>query len=112
MPGTRTTVSTQHASRYLQQLCKHWTHKFETEFTPNVGRIAISPGEARLAADEARLSIEVTAPEGADLNQLRDVVQSHIERFAFRETLSFDWQPISTAEQTPPAGNARTFNSI
>lgn len=112
MPGSRTTVSTQHASRYLQQLCKHWAHKFETEFTPTEGRIALSPANVRLAADDTGLSIEVIAPEGADLNQLRDVVQSHIERFAFRETLSFDWQPLPTAEQTPPAGNARTFNSI
>lgn len=99
MSGSSTTVATEHASRYLQQLCKHWAHKFETEFTQTEARIALPLGEARLAADDATLSITVTASEAADLNQLRDVVKSHIERFAFRESLQFDWQPaVSTGD--------------
>ena len=34
MPKSKTMVTTKHASRYLQQLCKHWSHKFTVEFSP------------------------------------------------------------------------------
>lgn len=91
MPDSRAVVTTAHASRYLQQLCKHWAHKFETEFTPTVGRIVLTIGEARLAADAETLTVALSASDDAALAQLRDVVASHLERFAFRETLRFEW---------------------
>lgn len=36
MSGTTLTamVPTTSGSRYLQQLCKHWSHKFAVDFTP------------------------------------------------------------------------------
>ncbi|TIT63197.1 MAG: DUF2218 domain-containing protein, partial [Mesorhizobium sp.] len=37
MPTSHANVTTAHASRYLQQLCKHWAHKFPVEFDPNHG---------------------------------------------------------------------------
>ena len=39
-------VPTANASRYLQQLCKHWTHNLEVEFTPEHGRVTF-PRNAR-----------------------------------------------------------------
>jgi hypothetical protein len=104
MPSSRADVSTDHASRYLQQLCKHWAHKFETEFTPTRGQIALPLGSTVLSADDSVLSIEVTAREDVDLRQLEDVVQRHVERFAFRETLQFDWKMAD--EAAPAAGEA------
>ncbi|MCJ2028575.1 DUF2218 domain-containing protein [Methylobacterium sp. J-043] len=91
MPESRAVVSTPHASRYLQQLCKHWAHRFETEFSPTDARIALPLGETRLSASAETLTVGLTAPDAASLPDLRDVVVRHIERFAFRETLRFDW---------------------
>jgi hypothetical protein len=91
MPDSRAVVATAHASRYLQQLCKHWAHKFETEFTPTVGRIVLTTGEARLSADADALTVTLVAADEDALAQLRDVVASHLGRFAFRETLRFEW---------------------
>ena len=101
MPTSRAFVPTKNASRYLQQLCKHWVHKFETEFTPTAGRIALPLGETVLGATAEGLSIELNAPKAGDLEQFRDVVQRHVERFAFRETLAFDWQ----SEEGVPTGH-------
>ena len=39
MPASHATIPTASASRYLQQLCKHWSHKFAVEFTPEHGTI-------------------------------------------------------------------------
>src|SRR5690349_11799855 len=32
-------VKTDHASRYLQQLCKHWAHHLSVTFTPEKGQV-------------------------------------------------------------------------
>ena len=59
-----TRVPTAHASRYLQQLCKHWSHKFPVEFTPENGRIEMSAGVLILDADAEGLGmshVEVAA---------------------------------------------------
>jgi hypothetical protein len=85
-------VPTAHASRYLQQLCKHWAHKFPVEFTPHDGRIEMSAGVLILDADAEGLGLRLTADPG-DLERMEGVVAEHLKRFAFRETLTFDWKP-------------------
>ncbi|MDH7789621.1 MULTISPECIES: DUF2218 domain-containing protein [Ochrobactrum] len=91
MAKTTAIVPTTHASRYLQQLCKHWAHKFTVEFTPEHGRIDL--GENRVVLMDANpdnLVTTVEAPE-ENLASMEDVVASHIVRFAFREELVFNW---------------------
>ncbi|MGX9116439.1 DUF2218 domain-containing protein [Mesorhizobium sp. BHbsci] len=97
MPTSHVDVATEHASRYLQQLCKHWAHKFPVEFDPNHGTIDLSLGRAALDADAAALHIAVTADEAGSLERLETVVADHIKRFAFREELIFDWKRASAA---------------
>ncbi|MFT3937653.1 DUF2218 domain-containing protein [Rhodopseudomonas sp.] len=89
---THASVPTAHASRYLQQLCKHWAHKFETEFDSTRGRISLPLGEARLTATPDALVIDLTATDAANMTTFQQVVISHIERFAFREQLRFVWE--------------------
>lgn len=91
MPESRAVVPTPHASRYLQQLCKHWSHRFEIESSATLARIALPLGETRLSADAEALTIDLSADDAARLPDLRDVVVRHVERFAFRETLRFQW---------------------
>lgn len=91
MPQTRVVVVTVHASRYLQQLCKHWSHRFPTESGAGTGRILLPLGETRLCADAETLTIDLVADDAVKLAGLRDVVMRHVERFAFRESLRFDW---------------------
>jgi hypothetical protein len=85
-----TRVSTEHASRYLQQLCKHWSHKFVVDFTPQNGRIEMSAGVLILDADPEGLGLCLTTAPG-DLVPMEGVVERHLERFAFKEDLSFQW---------------------
>lgn len=87
-------VPTLSASRYLQQLAKHWSHKMEVSFTAEEGSIAF-PNGAHLAmrADSETLGLVLTVPEDGDALRMREVVASHIDRFAFREgPLTYDWR--------------------
>jgi len=87
-------VPTLSASRYLQQLAKHWSHKMEVSFTAEEGSIAF-PNGAHLAmrADSETFDLVLTVPEDGDSLRMREVVASHIDRFAFREgPLTYDWR--------------------
>jgi hypothetical protein len=85
-------VRTESASRYLQQLCKHWSHKMTTEFDPASGRVDFPSGaQLFLLADAGGLHLKLTAPEDA-LERMEGVVADHLKRFAFREELEFAWQ--------------------
>ena len=44
------TVPTEHASRYLQQLSKHWSHKFDVNFDAHKSAIAFPMGALRMEA--------------------------------------------------------------
>ncbi|OBY28398.1 DUF2218 domain-containing protein [Leisingera sp. JC1] len=84
---------TPNASKYLQQLCKHFAHKVAVEHDGNRGTIALGMGPATLRATENTLTAEVTAPDAADLAEARDIIDRHLIRFAFREEFeAMDWQ--------------------
>ena len=85
-------VPTEHASRYLQQLCKHWSHKFECSFDDSTGRIGFPSGDIDLAVVPGGLSVTVRSQIADGLATAKQVVADHFDRFAFREApLSFPW---------------------
>ena len=95
-------VPTDHASKYLQQLCKHWEHNLQVEFTPENGTVifprdargASHPGDAVVTFNvaETGLEVRVDASSEEQLDGLKDAVARHLDRFAFREApLGFDW---------------------
>ncbi|MCT7666897.1 DUF2218 domain-containing protein [Shinella kummerowiae] len=90
--ASKTAIPTEHASRYLQQLCKHFAHKRSVSFDEQAGEISFSVGDCRLKADGSALHIDLTAPGVEEMEQLKDVVIRHLVRFAFREELAVDWQ--------------------
>jgi len=97
-------VPTAHASKYLQQLCKHWQHNLSVEFTAEHGTVTF-PKDARgadwpgdgVATFDARsetLDVRIDASFEGQLEGLKGAVARHLDRFAFREApLTFDWQP-------------------
>ena len=95
MPISEARVATAHASRYLQQLCKHWSHKFTVDFTPERGMIDLGDGRAcALAATGEALTLRATVPDDGDAARLETVIADHVKRFAFREELAFSWRAI------------------
>ena len=89
-----TRVPTRSASRYLQQLAKHWSHKMTVAFTADEGTIDFPNGSRlQMRADSETLDVVLAVPDGEDAGRMREVVASHLDRFAFREApLTFDWR--------------------
>lgn len=85
---------TPNASRYLQQLCKHFGHKIEVSFDERQGKIDFAFGPADLSADGETLMVKITTGNEEDLSRGRNVIDKHLERFAFREGFKeMDWTP-------------------
>lgn len=84
-------VTTEMASRYLQQLCKHFAHKVPAEFTPEAGTITFPMGKCTLKAQDNLLAMTVAARTDADLERMKEVIGSHLERFAFRDKPVIVW---------------------
>jgi hypothetical protein len=88
MPASNARVATSNASRYLQQVCKHWSHKFAVEFTPERGRVPFAEDRVcSFGAEPEALVMHLEAPDDETLVRLQDVVVDHVKRFAFREDL-------------------------
>lgn len=96
-------VPTAHASRYLQQLCKHWAHNLAVTFDERAGTVTFPrnargadwPGDATLLlqAHADGLDCRLDASSAGQLDALKGAVARHLERFAFREApLQFDWR--------------------
>lgn len=87
-------VETEHGSRYLQQLCKHWRHKFTVEFDAASGLVPFDRDSSLLlAADERGLTMTIDVSGDGPTAHLEGVVADHLRRFSFRETLDIGWQP-------------------
>ena len=85
-------VKTDHASRYLQQLCKHWSHRFSVEFDAAAGNVPFSPENfVDLVAEPGTLTMTLTVEKPEDLERMQTVVADHLKRFAFREELDVNW---------------------
>ena len=92
MPTSISSVKTEHASRYLQQLCKHWSHRFEVEFNETSGKVPFSPETSLgLAANSSSLSMTLNVEKLEDLERMQAVVADHLKRFAFREEFDVVW---------------------
>ena len=78
MPSSQARVPTASASRYLQQVCKHWSHKFAVEFTSEKGHIPFNDGRiCNLEATPDVLTLRAEAPDAeALLRPLRLIARS------------------------------------
>ena len=90
--SSSTTIKTQKASGYLQQLCKHFSHKIEVKFDGQDGWIEFAFGRAELRADENVLTMVANSQNSENLDKLKKVLASRLERFAFRESLKIKWE--------------------
>ena len=87
-------VPTAHAGKYVKQLCNHWSHKLKVELEGDIGIVHFAAATATLRAGEDSLGVTIVAQDEPTLERMKDVLVTHLDRFAFREApLPFDWRP-------------------
>ena len=94
-------IPTANGSRYLQQLCKHWSHNLAVDYDAERGTVVFprdlrgadhaGDGRAAFTASADSLEVRVDASSQEHLDGLKEVVARHFDRFAFRVApLPFD----------------------
>lgn len=93
MSKTTAIVPTENGWKYIQQLCKHWSHKLTTELSDNKGVVTFENATAVMICDANAITVTIESEAQDVLERLKGVVSSHLDRFAFREApLPFEWQ--------------------
>lgn len=93
-----THFATTNAERYLGTLCKHFGHKVPVTYVPGSGRIDLPFGQCTLNANEAGLTLVVAADDRTQIDKTIQVITSHLERFAFRESPDIKWSFPDTVD--------------
>jgi hypothetical protein len=125
-------VQTEHASRYLVQLCRHaqqvhrvrhWPRAHgvgdrqpppkvqHVEWSESRGIVDFGWGQCTMRADAGTLTLHAEAADQENLRRVQDIVARDIERFGKRDHLAVTWNrlgdpaspPSATASQPPPA---------
>ena len=92
MTSAKAHVPTANAAKYLQQVCKHWSHRLRVELQEGVGTVRFPDAVATMTARSSELVVSVEADDEQMLDLIKGVVAKHLDRFAFREApLSFEW---------------------
>lgn len=105
--NTFASFETDSAGRHLATLCTHFGRKVEVEFDANKGWVNFPFGRCEMTADDKKLELLVSAEDQTRLDQIVQIVTSHLERFAFREHPTLVWQappkltPNSSQKERP-----------
>ena len=95
-------IPTTSASKYLQQVCKHWEHNLPVTFDTTHGQITFArdargadwPADAivTLDAEDDILVCTINASAEGQRDGLKGALERHIDRFAFREVpVAYNW---------------------
>lgn len=85
-------------SRYVQQLVSHWRHRMSAVWVDGHAEFLFDDGTiVQMDTDQGGITIKLKARDVARDGELRPVIETHLNRFAFREApLSFSWSLTSS----------------
>ena len=92
MTHVTATVPTAHGGKYVRQLCKHWAHKLDVTLDGDTGVVRFPNAVATMTGEADTLRIDLTADSAEMAEQMKGVIERHLDRFAFREApLAYRW---------------------
>ncbi|EAU41972.1 hypothetical protein FP2506_16104 [Fulvimarina pelagi HTCC2506] len=100
MPASSTTFQTENATRYKQAMAKHFGHKIPVEETESAAVLGFEIGSGTIAITGDGLALTASSASADDLATIEDVLERHLERFAFREEFpKLHWQRAEAGEE-------------
>lgn len=92
MVATITSIKTEHGSKYLQQLCKHFAHKVTADYDAEKGHVEFPMGPCSMTVEEGAIIILCQSDQDEGVKMMQSVIESHLVKFAWREEVVFDWK--------------------
>lgn len=92
MPTMTASVITADPGRLINRLCKHFSHKIDAQWNDTTGHLTFSIGQCELAVHSDSLTLTCQSESRDELEELGEVVASHLIRFAGSEVDQVRWQ--------------------
>lgn len=92
-------AETESASKYLQQLCKHFAHKVPSTYDETDGKVEFPMGDCTMQATSDVLTVTCHCKETDGLTQMGQIIDKHLERFAWKEKVELTWADTETVGQ-------------
>ncbi|MBU2956231.1 DUF2218 domain-containing protein [Paracoccus sp. 1_MG-2023] len=84
------------APSLMATMVKHFGHKIEVEQTDDAAILHFEMGVTTLTCEDRVLRLSLNAPDEAQMERMRDVVEGHLMRFAHRENpRALVWDKVS-----------------
>ena len=101
MQHREATIRTADGGRYMRQLCRHFAHKLPVREDGDTGTVEFSIGVCSMAVADDALVLRCASPDARSAEELCDVIERHLVRFAWREPLVIEWRPAQAGTDVP-----------
>ncbi len=91
-------IETAEAGSYIRKLCRHFAHKVKVAYEEKEGIAEFPFGRAVMTAGENTLHFDISSDTFDGISRIKYVLVTHLEKFAFRESLEIVWKD----EPLPP----------
>ncbi|RBW43433.1 DUF2218 domain-containing protein [Psychromonas sp. B3M02] len=93
MHNSKTLIKSEHAGRYLQTLCKHFSRKVPAEWDQQAGKVNFAMGECKLTylKEANALALYCSADSQDKLSTIQRILEQHVTMLSRRETISMVW---------------------
>lgn len=96
---SQATLHSEHVAKYLVTLCRHFARKVPATWDETQGQIEFPAGVTTLAVCEKNQTLTFVCQGESEqkVAAQQAVINSHIDMFSRRESITLDWQAISIA---------------
>ncbi|WP_319533973.1 DUF2218 domain-containing protein [uncultured Vibrio sp.] len=84
-------IESEHVSKYLVVLCRHFARKVPATWDETNGLVTFPPGQAVFTVSDTKLTIVCGSDSEEGLDKVKDIVTSHVAMFSRRETIELQW---------------------
>jgi hypothetical protein len=88
-------VATDEPARFMKQLCRHFGHKLEVEWSEDKGSIVFTSGRCDLVVEPGVLALDTSSETEEGAAQVADVIASHLLRFGAKSNLEVEFAPVA-----------------
>ncbi|WP_409439274.1 DUF2218 domain-containing protein [Psychromonas sp. GE-S-Ul-11] len=93
MHYSKTLIKSEHAARYLQTLCRHFSRKVPAEWNEQTGKVNFAMGNCELTnlTESNELAVICSADSLAKLTTVQRILEQHVTMLSRRETIHIVW---------------------
>jgi len=96
MHNSKTLIKSEHAGRYLQTLCKHFSRKVPAEWDEQTGKVNFPMGDCEFTylKEDNELAVHCSADSQDKLSTVQKILEQHVTMLSRRETISIVWSNL------------------